>query len=89
MEQTDPSPLANVLDDFERLEEVAAALVQTSSTMEASLAADARELRQHLDATLANARMLLGVWPPPPDGRGRNVSRSAPPHSGGPVVSGG
>ena len=89
MEQPDPSPLANVLGDFEQLEEVASALVRASSTMDETLAADARELRQHLAATLANARMLLGAWPPPPRGRGWNGSPPSSPHSGGPVVSGG
>jgi hypothetical protein len=88
VEQPDPSTLANVLGDFERLEEVAAALVRASSTMDEDLAADARELRQHLAGTVANARMLLGAWPPPPRGGGPNGSPWTSPH-GGPVVSGG
>jgi hypothetical protein len=78
-----------MLDDFEQLEEVASALVQASSTVDEDLAADARELRQHLAAAVANARILLGAWPPPPPRRGRNDAPWISPQSGGPAVSGG
>lgn len=85
----DPSSLARVLGHFEQLEEVAAALVQASSTMDENLAADARELQQQLAAAVANARMRLGAWPPPPRGKAGTGSPWMQLQSGGPVVSGG